>query len=86
MRIIKKKWDDDLIGYCCETDDGKYFQVQFDLETNRLHADYNTFTAVLDVDNNYDLNLTDDEKEQIKQLIKYDNEFREMTGRTWGKE
>lgn len=75
MEIVKKEWNDDLVGYCCELDNGKYFQVQFDLETNRLNADYNEYSPVLDTENEYGLDLSDDEIDELKELISSDNEF-----------
>lgn len=75
MFITKKEWNDDLVGFCCETEGGKYFQVQFELETNRLHADFNTFFPVLDLVNDYDINVSDAEIEEIKSLISKDKDF-----------
>ena len=75
MKIGKKEWNEVLIGYCCETDSGKYFQVQFELEQNRLHADYNKFSPILDLENNYDIDLTEEEKASVITLIKHDRDF-----------
>lgn len=75
MFITKKEWNDDLVGYCCETDNGTYFQVQFEKETNRLHADFGEYYPILDTDNEYGLNLTVEEIELVKKLISKDKEF-----------
>jgi hypothetical protein len=71
------EWNDDLVGFCVELSNGKYVQIQFDRETNRLHADYNRFTAVIDKENDYELNLTDEEEDSVISLIRANQEIKE---------
>ena len=75
MEITKKEWNDDLVGYCCELDNGKYFQVQFEKEQNRLHADFGEYYPILDTENQYDIDLTENEIETVRSLISKDKEF-----------
>lgn len=49
--------------------------MQFEIEKNRLHADFNTFSPVLDLENNYDIDLNEDELDQVRELIHHDKDF-----------
>ena len=63
IEVADVEYNDGLNGYIVELKDGRIVQVQFERETNRLHADYNTYFAVIDKENNYGLDLSDEEEE-----------------------
>jgi len=72
MNVKSSEYNDDLVGFVVELENGKTVQVQFERETNALHADYNTFSPVIDRDNEYGLNLTDEEEEAFVAWMKKD--------------
>jgi hypothetical protein len=77
MLTFKKiEWNDELVGFCAELSNGKAVQIQFDIETNRLHADYNRYTAVIDKQNEYGLDLTDEEEQQVLVLLRTNSEIK----------
>lgn len=63
IEVVDVEYNDDLNGYIVELKDGRIVQVQFERETNRLHADYNTYFAFIDKENDYGLDLSDEEEE-----------------------
>ena len=63
IEVADVEYNDDLNGFVVELKDGRIVQVQFERETNRLHADFGTYFAVIDKENDYGLNLTDEEEE-----------------------
>ena len=63
IEVADVEYNDDLNGYIVELKDGRIVQVQFERETNRLHADYNTYFAFIDKENDYGLDLSDKEEE-----------------------
>ena len=63
IEVSEVEYNDDLNGYIVELKDGRIVQVQFERETNRLHADYNTYFAFIDKENDYGLDLSDEEEE-----------------------
>ncbi|ENU83069.1 hypothetical protein F974_01901 [Acinetobacter sp. CIP 102159] len=62
IEVSEVEYNDDLNGYIVELKDGRIVQVQFERETNRLHADYNTYFAFIDKENDYGLDLSDEEE------------------------
>ena len=63
-------YNDDLQGFIATTATGKTVQIQFDIERNRLHADFNKHYAVIDKENEYGLDLTEQEEENFKDWMK----------------
>ena len=63
IEVADVEYNDGLNGYIVELKDGRIVQVQFERETNRLHADYNTYFAFIDKENDYGLDLSDEEEE-----------------------
>ena len=63
IEVSEVEYNDDLNGYIVELKDGRIVQVQFERETNRLHADYNTYFAFIDKENDYGLDLSDEEED-----------------------
>ncbi len=63
IEVADVEYNDGLNGYIVELKDGRIVQVQFERETNRLHADHGTYFAVIDKENNYGLDLSDEEEE-----------------------
>lgn len=63
IEVSEVEYNDDLNGFIVELKDGRIVQVQFERETNRLHADYNTYFAFIDKENDYGLDLSDEEEE-----------------------
>lgn len=69
IEVSEVEYNDDLNGFIVELKDGRVVQVQFEKEANRLHADYDTYFAVIDKENDYGLNLSDDEEAQFKEWM-----------------
>ena len=63
IEVADVEYNDGLNGYIVELKDGRIVQVQFEKENNRLDADYGTYFAVIDKENNYGLDLSDEEEE-----------------------
>ena len=63
IEVADVEYNDGLNGYIVELKDGRIVQVQFERETNRLHADHGTYFAVIDKEYNYGLDLSDEEEE-----------------------
>ena len=63
IEVADVEYNDGLNGYIVELKDGRIVQVQFERETNRLHANYNTYFAFIDRENDYGLDLSDEEEE-----------------------
>ena len=63
IEVSEVEYNDDLNGFVVELKDGRIVQVIFERETNRLHADYNTYFAFIDKENDYGLDLSDEEEE-----------------------
>lgn len=70
MNIAKFEWNEYLVGFVATLDDGRKVQVQFEKEQNRLHADFGTYSAVIDKENDYGLNLSDEEEGLFYALLK----------------
>ena len=77
LKIVSKDWNEYLEGYVCELNDGSTIQVQFELETNRLNADFNTFFPVLDTQNEYGLKEDEEYRDAVRDLISNDKDFLE---------
>ena len=69
IEVADVEYNDGLNGYIVELKDGRIVQVQFERETNRLHADYNTYFAFIDKENDYGLNLSDEEEEMFREWM-----------------
>ena len=69
IEVSEVEYNDDLNGFVVELKDGRTVQVQFEKETNRLHADYGTYFAIIDKENDYGLNLSDSEEDQFKEWV-----------------
>ena len=63
IEVSEVEYNDDLNGFVVEIKDGRIVQVQFEKESNRLDADFGTYFAVIDKENNYGLDLSDEEEE-----------------------
>lgn len=63
IEVADVEYNDELNGFIVELKDGRTVQVQFSIETNRLHADYNTYFAHIDRENDYGLDLSNEEEE-----------------------
>ena len=63
IEVSEVEYNDGLNGYIVELKDGRIVQVQFEKENNRLDADYGTYFAVIDKENDYGLDLSDEEEE-----------------------
>ena len=63
IEVSEVEYNDDLNGFVVELKDGRIVQVQFEKESNRLDADFGTYFAVIDKENNYGLDLSDEEEE-----------------------
>lgn len=69
IEVSEVEYNDDLNGFVIELKDGRTVQVQFEKETNCLHADYETHFAVIDKENDYGLDLSEDEEDQFKEWM-----------------
>ena len=63
IEVLEVEYNDDLNGFVVELKDGRIVQVQFEKESNRLDADFGTYFAVIDRENDYGLDLSDEEEE-----------------------
>ena len=63
IEVSEVEYNDDLHGFVVELKDGRIVQVQFEKESNRLDADFGTYFAVIDRENDYGLDLSDEEEE-----------------------
>ncbi|MEG2635532.1 MAG: hypothetical protein RSA09_03250 [Acinetobacter sp.] len=66
IEVSKVEYNYDLNGFVVELKDGRIVQVQFEKETSHLHADYGTYFAIIDKENDYGLDLSSDEEDQFK--------------------
>lgn len=69
IEVAEVEYNEDLNGFVVELKDGRTVQVQFEKETNRLHADYATYFAVIDKENDYGLNLSDNEEDLFNEWM-----------------
>lgn len=69
IEVSEVEYNDDLNGFVVELKDGRIVQVQFERESNRLDADYGTYFAVIDKENEYGLDLSEDEEDQFKEWM-----------------
>jgi len=76
LTFKKMEWNDDLVGYEVELSNGKHVQIEFGRETNRLHADFGTFSAEIDRTNEYGLDITEEENDQIYAILKTNEEIK----------
>ena len=78
IEVADVEYNDGLNGYIVELKDGRIVQVQFECETNRLHADYNTYFAFIDKENDYGYDLNDMEEELFTDWIKTCKEIQDV--------
>jgi len=81
MEIKSIERNDDLQGFIVTLSNNKIVQVQFELNTNKLDADYNTHYPIIDKVNEYGYDLTEAEAEDFEawlcaQWAKRDTEIR----------
>lgn len=69
-------WNEDLMGYIATLSNNKIVQIQFEKNTNRLHADFGNFYAIIDKQNDYEYCLTSDEELAVRKLITCNKEIR----------
>lgn len=69
IEVKAVEYNDDLKGFIVELKDGRIVQVQFEKESNRLDADFGTYLAVIDKENNYDLDLSYEEEELFEEWL-----------------
>lgn len=69
LKIKDVDYVDEAYTFVVTLGDDRIVQVQFERETNRLHADYNTHFAHIDRQNNYGLNLNEQEEELFNDWI-----------------
>lgn len=75
IEVSEVEYNDDLNGFIVELKDGRIVQVQFEKENNRLDADCGTYFAVIDKENEYGLDLLDDEEDQFKDWMLSNNQI-----------
>jgi hypothetical protein len=75
LELTDIEWDDNLVGFVITLIDNRIIQIQYELQTNRLHGDFGTHFAHIDKVNDYGLDLSDDEEEFIKDYIKHNKEI-----------
>lgn len=75
IEVSEVEYNDDLNGFVVELKDGRIVQVQFEKESNRLDADFGTYFAVIDRENDYGLDLSDDEEDQFKEWMLSNNQI-----------
>lgn len=63
------EWNDDLVGFVIELSNGKPLQVQFEKQQSRIHGGFGLWFPRIDRENDYGLDLTDEEEEQVIELI-----------------
>lgn len=68
MQIKKIEWNDDLVGFVVTLEDERVVQIQFAKETNRLHADFGTYSA--EIYSEYSAEMTDEEESEFWVLTK----------------
>ena len=59
LKITDVEYIDEVYTFVVTLDGNRTVQVQFERETNRLHADHNTHTAHIDRENEYGYDLND---------------------------
>ena len=72
IEVSEVEYNDDLNGFVVELKDGRIVQVQFEKENNRLDADFGTYFAVIDKENNYGLDLSDEEEQLFYDWLRSD--------------
>ena len=68
MQIKKIEWNDDLVGFVVTLEDERVVHLQFDKETNRLHADFGTYSAEIYRESSAE--MTDEEEGEFWKLTK----------------
>lgn len=73
------EYNDDLKGFILTLHDNRTVQVQYDLCTDRLNADYGTYSPSIDYCNGYDLDLNEEETDIIKEFIRENKEIQDKS-------
>lgn len=77
LSIKKMEFNEDLEGFILTISNGKTVDIQLEIESNRLHADYDTHCAIINkTDDYYDLN--DEEEKQVEELISENEEIKQL--------
>ena len=69
LKIIDVDYVEEVKTFVVTLENNRTVQVQFERETNRLHADYNTHFAHIDRCNEYDYDLNELEEELFNDWI-----------------
>lgn len=69
LKIVDVEYVDDVYTFVITLENKRTVQVQFEKETNRLHADYGTYYAHIDRVNDYGYDLNEEEEELFKDWI-----------------
>lgn len=77
IEVSEVEYNNDLNGFVVELKDGRIVQVQFEKESNRLDADCGTYFAVIDKENDYGLDLSDDEEDHFKEWMLSNNQIQD---------
>ena len=75
IEVAEVEYNDDLNGFVVELKDGRIVQVQFEKESNRLDADFGDYFAVIDKENEYGLDLSDEEEDRFKEWMLSNNQI-----------
>ena len=68
--IKSSEFNSALFGFEMTLNDGRIVQVQFNKEQNRLDADYGSYFPVIDKENEYGLNLSEEEENEINEYLR----------------
>jgi hypothetical protein len=72
LKIKDKEWNESLIGYIYTLEDGRTIQVQFEKQRDEGYGGYGKYYAQIYDENEYGLNLSDEEREEFQNLIRKD--------------
>jgi hypothetical protein len=75
MNVTNLEFNDDLVGFVVTLDNRKIVQVQFDLNQNRPDANYGTYYPVIDTQNEYGLDLTNEEHNEFTKWMRKNPEI-----------
>ena len=78
LKIIDVEYVEEAFTFVVTLQNNRTVQVQFERETNRLHADYNTHFAHIDRDNEYGYDLNELEEELFIDWIKTCKEIQDV--------
>lgn len=78
LKIVDVEYVDDAYTFVVKLENNRTVQVQFERETNRLHADYGTYHAHIDRVNDYGYDLNEEEEELFKDWILTCNKIKDV--------